>query len=314
VRLIAAVALFPLLVVAMTAFAVVASTLDLATPLGVAAALNPSLLLLCGVLLFYPTVALLERLSPYRAEWNRSQGDTRTDALYLIFSGPSASALFEATLRGVAVGAAAWLTSRLGFSFWPAEWPAVAQLWLAIGVAEFGHYWFHRISHENAWVWRLHATHHSAERLYWLNATRFHPLDLFSLLAFQTVPLILVGATPRAILMYSLFSAVYGQLQHANVQLRTGPLDWLFATPGLHRFHHSTDPREGNANYGAIVIAWDLVFGSFFRPKGRDFAGPVGIAALPHFPRGWLAQLASPFRWRRIEAATAVDSHVPTRH
>ena len=197
-------------------------------------------MLLLGILLFYPTVAILERLSPYRAEWNRGQGDTRTDALYLLFAGPSASALFEATLRGAAVGAAAWLTTRLGFSLWPAAWLAVAQLFLAILVAELGHYWFHRISHENAWVWRLHATHHSAPRLYWLNATRFHPLDLFSLLAFQTVPLILAGATPRALLMYSLFSAVYGQLQHANVQLRTGPLDWLFATPGLHRFHHST--------------------------------------------------------------------------
>jgi sterol desaturase/sphingolipid hydroxylase (fatty acid hydroxylase superfamily) len=311
VRRIAAVAIYPLLVAAMAAFAIHASTLDLATPLGVAPAVNPSLLLLFGIFLFYPTVALLERLAPYRAEWNHDQGDTRTDALYLLLSGPSASALFEATLRGAAVGAAAWLASRTGLSLWPTAWPAVAQLFLAILVAEFGHYWFHRISHENAWVWRLHATHHSAPRLYWLNATRFHPLDLFSLLVCQTVPLILVGATPRAILMYSLFAAVYGQLQHANVQLRTGPLDWLFATPGLHRFHHSTDPREGNANYGAILIGWDLVFRSFFRPKGRDFTGPVGIAALPHFPRGWFAQLASPFRWKGIETVAHVESNRP---
>jgi sterol desaturase/sphingolipid hydroxylase (fatty acid hydroxylase superfamily) len=301
VRKISAVALFPLLVAAMATFAVHASTFDLATPLGLAPVVNPPLLLLLGIFLFYPTVAIFERLSPYRVEWNRDQGDTRTDALYLLLSGPSTSVLFEATLRGVAVGAAAWLTTRLGLSFWPAAWPAVAQLFLAILVAELGHYWFHRISHENPLVWRLHATHHSAPRLYWLNATRFHPLDLFSLLAFQTVPLILVGATPRALLMYSLFAAVYGQLQHANVQLRTGPLDWLFATPGLHRFHHSTNPREGNANYGAILIGWDLVFRSFFRPSDRDFEGPVGIAAMPEFPRGWSSQLASPFRWKKLE-------------
>lgn len=300
-RRIAAVALFPLLVAAMAAFAVHASALDLAAPLGLAPAANPPLVLLLAILLFYPAVAILERIAPHRAEWNRDQGDTRTDALYLVLSSPLAQAVFEATLRGLAVGAAAWLAARTGFSPWPSAWPPVAQLFLAILVAEFGHYWFHRISHENAWVWRLHATHHSAPRLYWLNATRFHPLDLLALLAFQTVPLILAGATPRALLMYSLFAAVYGQLQHANVRFRTGPLDWLFATPGLHRFHHSTDPREGNANYGAILIAWDLVFRSFFRPKGREFAGPVGIAAMPHFPRGWLAQLASPFRWRRIE-------------
>lgn len=312
-RRLAAVALFPLLVAAMTAFAVLASRLDLATALGLPPAANPPLLLLLGIFSFYPTVAILELLSPYRAEWNRDHGDTRTDALYLLLSGPSASLLFEATLRGAAVGAAAWLTTRLGFSLWPAGWPAVAQLFLAIFVAEFGHYWFHRVSHENAWVWRLHATHHSAPRLYWLNATRFHPLDLFGLLACQTVPLILVGATPRALLMYSLFAAVYGQLQHANVRLRTGPLDWLFATPGLHRFHHSTDPRIGNANYGAILIGWDLAFRSFLRPGAGAFTGPVGIAAMPHFPRGWLAQLASPFRWRALAEGPARDSREPTR-
>jgi len=238
---------------------------------------------------------VLERVHPYRREWNRPAGDRRTDLLHLLFTGPLSSAAFDATLRGVAATAAVWIAARLDLALWPASLPAPAQLYLAILVAELGHYAFHRLSHESPWVWRVHATHHSAPRLYWLNATRFHPFDLFSLLAFQTVPLILAGATPRALLMYSLFSAVYGQLQHANVQLRTGPLDWLFATPGLHRFHHSTDPHEGNANYGAILIAWDLVFRSFFRPRDREFSGPVGIAAMPHFPRGWLAQLASPF-------------------
>jgi sterol desaturase/sphingolipid hydroxylase (fatty acid hydroxylase superfamily) len=296
----ASLALFPLLVTAMTAFAVSGSTLDLAAPLGLAPALNPALLLLAAIALFYPAVAVLERLFPYRREWNRPHGDARTDALYLLLSGPFVSALFEATLRGVAVAAAAWLAARTGASLWPASWPAVAQLYLAILVAELGHYWFHRISHENAIVWRLHATHHSAPRLYWLNATRFHPLDLFCLIACQTVPLVLLGAPPRALLMYALFSGVYGQLQHGNIRLRTGPLDWLFATPGLHRFHHSTDPREGNANYGAILIAWDLIFASFFRSRDGAFAGPVGIAALPRFPQRWLAQLASPFRWRRV--------------
>lgn len=300
-RAAAATLLFPLLVAAITAFAVIASTLAPAAALGLPATSNPALLALAAVLLFYPAVAVLERLFPYRAEWNRPQGDVRADALHLMLTGPFVSGLFDATVRGAAVSAAAWLAARWGFSLWPASWPPVAQLFLAILVAELGHYWFHRVSHENAWVWRLHATHHSATRLYWLNATRFHPLDLFCLITCQSVPLILLGAPPRAFLMYTLFTVVYGQLQHANVELRTRALDWLFSTPGLHRFHHSTDPREGNANYGAILIAWDLVFRSFHRGRDGRFAGPVGIAAMPHFPRGWLGQLASPFRWRRIE-------------
>lgn len=304
-RELASLALFPLLVAAMTAFAVLGSQADPAGRLGLEPAANPVLLSLAAVLLFYPAVALLERLHPHRSEWRRAQGDMRADALHLLVTGPGTSALFEATLRGVAVAAAGWLSARYGLALWPGTWPAVAQLFLAVLVAEFGHYWFHRLSHEHALVWRLHATHHSAPRLYWLNATRFHPLDLFALIACQSVPLVLLGAPPRTFLAYSLFATVYGQLQHANVELRTGALDWLFSTPGLHRFHHSTEPREGNANYGAILIAWDLVFRTLFRPRDRAFAGPVGIAALPGFPRGYLGQLASPFRWRRIEAAGA---------
>jgi sterol desaturase/sphingolipid hydroxylase (fatty acid hydroxylase superfamily) len=99
--------------------------------------------------------------------------------------------------------------------------------------------------------------------------------------------------------MYTLFAVVYGQLQHANVELRIPrALDRIFSSPGLHRWHHSTDPREGNRNYGAILSLWDLAFGTFFRPRDRDFAGPVGIADLPRFPQRYLAQLSTPFRWR----------------
>ena len=55
----------------------------------------------------------------------------------------------------------------------------LAQLPLALVVAELVEYSFHRLMHEVPWLWRFHATHHSAPRLYWLNAARFHPIDLF---------------------------------------------------------------------------------------------------------------------------------------
>jgi sterol desaturase/sphingolipid hydroxylase (fatty acid hydroxylase superfamily) len=298
--------LFPLLVAGITAIAVYGSTFDLATPLGFAPDAKLALLSLAAIVPFYTAVALLERIHPYRPAWNHAAGDQRTDLLHLLFT--DRHSVCSATLRGVATSGAVWLAAQLGASLWPASLPALAQLYVAILVAEFGHYGFHRLSHENPWVWRLHATHHSAPRLYWLNATRFHPLDLFCLIACQNLPLILLGAPPRVFAMYVLFSIVYGQLQHGNIELRTRALDWLFSTPGLHRFHHSTDTREGNANYGAILIGWDLVFRSFFRPRDRGFEGPVGIRALPAFPQRYFAQLASPFRWSRIERESGRSS------
>ncbi|MFN8644238.1 MAG: sterol desaturase family protein [Candidatus Binatia bacterium] len=246
--------------------------------------------------LLYAVIALFERRLPYRREWNEAQGGVATGVAHLFLSGLGSNALVQATVVAAAVAVAAWLSRHLGTPLWPDHWPLIARLaWPARGRAR--PLLVHRLSHENAIVWRVHAAHHSAPRLYWLNATRFHPLDLFALITCQTVPLILLGAGPPVLLAYGLFTGAYGQLQHCNVAVRTGPLRFLFATPEVHRWHHSTDPREGNSNYGAVLSAWDLLFGTFFFPKDRGFTGPVGLHDLPRFPRGYLGQLLSPFRW-----------------
>lgn len=62
-------------------------------------------------------------------------------------------------------------------NLWPHEWPWLGQLVLMLLVADFLRYWLHRACHRYAWLWRLHAVHHSPKRLYWLNVGQFHPLD-----------------------------------------------------------------------------------------------------------------------------------------
>jgi sterol desaturase/sphingolipid hydroxylase (fatty acid hydroxylase superfamily) len=305
--------LFPLFVLGMTALARVGPGLDPAGALGLPAPANDVLVLLGAIALVYPAIALCERLLPYRREWRCAQGDLRADVVHLLFTGAAANAIFGSTVRVAAVGAAAWLAARSGGGLWPADAPLLLQLALAVWLAELGHWAFHRLSHEQPLVWRLHAAHHSAPRLYWLNATRFHVLDLFCLVSFQAFPLIALGIGRDGFLAYAIFSALYGQLQHANVDLRTGPLDFVFSTPGLHRWHHSTDVREGNANYGAILIFWDLLFRTFFRPHGRVFDGRVGIADLPRFPSGWLGQQLAPLRWARIRRENAAPGRAAVR-
>jgi len=299
-RRLASLSLFPLLVGALATLALRAPGIDLAARLGLPASANEGVWLLTAVLGGYPLIALLERWLPYRREWNRSHGDVRADLMHIFFSGQPVNLLFQATLLGVSVEAGEWLAARAGVPLWPRSAPLAAKLALAIAVAELGHWAFHRLGHESRLVWRVHATHHSAHRLYWLNATRFSWLDLFALISMQSVPLLLLGIDRDTWLAYVLFSGVYGQVQHANLDLRTGPLDFVFSTPALHRWHHSTIPREGNTNYGAIFSLWDLLFGTFFRPRDRAFTGPVGIGPLPKFPQGWLAQQLSPFRWRKV--------------
>ena len=281
---------------------------------GPASGLPETLLFILTFGSLYAAIAVCERLLPYRREWTRPQGDVATDVAHLFLTGVSSNTLAQAAAYGVATGGAVWLSHRFGAPLWPSRWPLIGQLGLALLIAELGHYTFHRISHERALVWRVHAAHHSAPRLYWLNATRFHPIDLFALIVCQMTPLILLGASPPALLSYALFTGAYGQLQHCNIDVRSGPLRFLFSAPELHRWHHSTDPREGNHNYGAVLSTWDLLLGTFFFPRHRTFTGPVGLSGLPSFPRDYVGQLLSPLRWSAVAQAVeaGVDLGTPT--
>ena len=289
--------LFPLVVTAMIVYALASPALDFARALGAPEAVNAALRLASAILLFYTAIAVLERAFPYRREWNRSHGDVLTDALHLVFTGQGAQGLFFALAAGPLIALSTRVSAAAGAPLWPTEAPLFLQLALALVLGELGHYLFHRLSHESTWVWRLHAAHHSAPRLYWLNATRFHVLDLFLLISFESLPLALMGAGQVVLGPYFVVRAVYGQVQHCNVDMRTPPwIDWLWSSPGVHRWHHSMLSREANHNYGAVLNVWDHVFRSFSRPTSA-FAGPVGIGELPRFPRSYLGQQLAPFRW-----------------
>ena len=246
-------------------------------------------------------VALLERLLPFRPEWNRRHGDVLADALYLPTSvGLNGAIEPVARLAGVAVGS--WLSAALGVGLWPATWPLLAQLALACVVAEAFDYWAHRVMHESALLWRFHATHHSAPRLYWLNATRAHPFEvvLRGIVAF--VPLAVAGAGEQLLALYGVVTIVVGLFQHANVDTTLGPLSWVFSIGEVHRWHHAPRVAEANHNYGNNFLFWDVVFGTRYLPTDRPAPATIGIEGLEAFPTRWLAQLVSPLRWTRIVA------------
>jgi sterol desaturase/sphingolipid hydroxylase (fatty acid hydroxylase superfamily) len=247
------------------------------------------------------TLLVLERLRPHAHYWNKTQADVSTDVTHVVFSTMLVPAIFEALLRGVLLAGAAWLTASLGGSLWPHAWPIAVQLALALVVAEFGQYWWHRWAHERDALWRFHATHHSPSRLYWLNSCRFHPVDSMAQYALQTAPLVVLGAGPDVLGLFTLSVAVIGMFQHANIELRIGVLNWIFSLTELHRWHHSRDLEEANANYGANLIVWDVVFGTRCLPSGRELsARNVGLSNMPNFPQRYWGQLLSPLRWRQL--------------
>lgn len=269
---------------------------------GIAGGWNPvftAMGITAGVVLL---LLILERVHPYQREWLHGHGDIRTDLIHNLVNFWIPEVYTVAFVGGFTVAAAS-ISSALGVELWPSRWPLLAQLLLALVIGELGTYSIHRLMHEHELLWRFHAAHHSAPRLYWLNAGRFHPFDLFAQQFLGVTPLILLGADMRIIALHTLFTAVHGMFQHANVDIRLGPLNWFFSMAELHRWHHSKHLEEANTNYGANLICWDIVFRSRFLPSDREPPTEIGIEALPNFPRGYWAHILSPFRWKKIEEA-----------
>jgi sterol desaturase/sphingolipid hydroxylase (fatty acid hydroxylase superfamily) len=254
----------------------------------------------------FVALTILERLHPHHASWNRSRGDLSVDIRYFFVS--SAVVLVNTTaLSLLLLPLGAKLADHAPFMVWPREWPLLSQLGLALVVSEFGHYWVHRLQHETA-LWRFHAVHHSAPRLYWLNAARFHPVDLMLSGIAGFGPLILLGCPEATLAMFTLVGTIHNVFQHANVKLRLGPLNYLFSMAEMHRWHHSRKLEEANANYGGHLIFWDLVFGTRFLPEDREPPEDIGLSDLPRYPTTLWKQLAAPFRWEQIQSENATPS------
>lgn len=265
---------------------------------------RPATAFLGPQLLAFAIVAVLEWIDPHHRSWNRSRRDVHVDVAHSVTIAIVVG-LSTPFVLAVGVATGGWLSSEFGTGLWPESWALLAQLPLALVIGEIPGYWVHRWQHAWDGLWRFHATHHSAPRLYWLNAGRFHPID--SLMTF--IPsyglLVMLGCREEVLALFTLVTAVHGIFQHANLEVRLGPLNHFFSMAELHRWHHSKTMHEANHNFGQTIIVWDTLFGTRFLPKDREPPEEIGIPDLEAFPMTWLAQLASPFQWRRIRAESA---------
>jgi len=260
---------------------------------------SPSEALGIGLIVGYALVVVGERMFPHVPAWNRSHGDLRTDVAWAA-TVAATSPLFGAVAGLLALWLAESLSPFVSLALWPKEWPLLFQLGLALVLVEFFQYWIHRLQHETDILWRFHATHHSAPRLYFLNAARFHFVDIGLNGFFFALPLAILGAGPAVVALWVLASTLHGISQHANMKIRCGPLNWIFSMAELHRWHHSRLVEESNTNYGQTLILWDIVFGTRFLPEDREPPADIGIANLDAFPTTFWAQLVSPLRWAEI--------------
>ena len=241
---------------------------------------------------FALTVGLLERLMPHERAWLKDDKQTFANLAHTVLNKGVVQVLVVIVAT---VGIAGAVQPEAGSTdgLWPGSWPMMLQVVLGLFIAEFGLYWAHRLAHEIPYIWRFHAVHHSVTRLWFINTGRFHFVDsIFSILLSQPL-LFLLGAPMEVFLWVSAFTAFVGILTHANIEARTGPLNFVLNTPGLHRWHHSMDLVEGNSNYGENLMVWDLIFGTYFDADRRP---PVEIGIEGPMSPSFVGQLVQPFK------------------
>jgi sterol desaturase/sphingolipid hydroxylase (fatty acid hydroxylase superfamily) len=261
-------------------------------------ALHPALVVPLVSILAGIAVLTLQRFAAFSESWRDYGHDLKVDMLHAIFSTGGTPALLELIAVGWLVVAAEWASTTIGVTLWPTHFPVAIQLGLALLVGDFGAYWLHRLGHRSAFFWRFHAMHHSSEKLYGVNSARNHPINVMTAYLASVGPLVLLGATGEVLLLMSIFTSVNGLIQHSNSDLRLGPLDWIVASPALHRRHHHVSIERSNSNFGSNLILWDIVFGTRALPDG-EFNDEVGLPDMMFRSNFW-QHLASPFRIAKL--------------
>ncbi len=251
-------------------------------------------------LLSLPTLGLmlcLERKLPRRPQWLEDFGETWSDWLHTLV-------LFPIVLKVAQLTASVLALRPFGFAGLAnplASWGVIPQFAVWLVVAEFCFYWFHRFSHELPFLWNFHRVHHGAQRVYFANAGRFHPVDLWLVMTVYFFPLYLFQLPQEIMVLFLAANVITGLLEHANVDFSAGPFNYVFNTAELHRWHHSTILKEANQNYGKVLCVWDLAFRSHCvrHDSEIDEVGlTAGEAIVPPTIRG---QWGVPFRKKRRE-------------
>lgn len=185
-------------------------------------------------------------------------------------------------------------------------WPVWAQLLFFFVVHDFYIYWFHRLQHRSPLLWRTHEAHHSVDDVDWLAGSRSHPIEILINQTVEFAPIVLLGAAPEVALMKATLDAVWGMYIHSNIDVRTGPLQYVINGPEMHRWHHSGVFTGYGFNFGTKLALWDWLFGTAYRPAGEKppCYGLVGV----EFPEGYLRQVLYAFRRPEREREAAAPA------
>lgn len=235
----------------------------------------------------------LERRHPFDRSVRRPLGDGPTDALSAAVLIGLVDPLLKLALPALALGLLALGPVAGPLAHPQGVWAQALTVLLALLWMDGAKYAMHRAHHRWPPLWRLHALHHSAERLHSLDNFRFHPLNHALNQLAALLPLHLLGVPAELLWLAQAPLLPVVMLQHANADLPLGGWNRVFSTFALHRWHHSAQPLEANANFGSALALWDRLFGSWRLPPARRGPQAIGLFGGHRFPAraGYWTQL-----------------------
>ena len=197
----------------------------------------------------------------------------------------------------------------LWFSFYEGYFISSFFLWHILAFIIFDdltQYLWHRFSHENTFMWKLHRPHHVVEKMGVLVTYR----NSFLYYAFMpgiwfAAILIFLGMT-EVYLYYVPTKVSIILLAHSEIKWDRflyrykilHPLAWIvertISTPCTHYAHHGLTAEDGvsnpNGNYGNLLFFWDVLFGT--AKITRKY--PTRFGAWNKMKEPWYVQLFFP--------------------
>lgn len=172
--------------------------------------------------------------------------------------------------------------------FAPPPWLAMT---IAVMALDLVIYLQHVLFHFLPVLWRLHRMHHTDLDLDASSGNRFHPLEIVISTAIKLGAILLIGASPLAVLLFEILLNATATFNHGNIRIPIGIDRWLrtfLVTPDMHRVHHSIIPHETNSNFGFNLPWWDYLGGTYCAQPGaghlgmtiglKEFRDPVALS------------------------------------
>ena len=131
----------------------------------------------------------------------------------------------------------------------------------------------HVMFHAIPTLWRVHMVHHSDLDFDVTTGVRFHPIELVLSTVIKLGAVVLIGASPTAVLVFEVVLNATSMFNHSNVRIPSSVdriLRWIVVTPDMHRIHHSAIPRETNRNFGFNLPWWDRLLGTYLNSPSQS--------------------------------------------